>query len=69
MSAGIAGVARMFNRFDPTLKRTAPSSNNDGLTKIFKGKSSQDNVLASPTNEHSSDTARNASSNVETMNL
>ncbi|GJW28726.1 hypothetical protein Tco_0045601 [Tanacetum coccineum] len=69
MSAGFAGVARMFNRFDPTLKRTTPSSNNDGLTKIFKGKSSQDNVLASPLNEHSADTARNVSSNVETMNL
>lgn len=36
MSAGIAGVARMFERLDPSLKR------NSGET--FKGKHTQDNV-------------------------
>ncbi|XP_076943375.1 E3 ubiquitin-protein ligase RHF1A-like [Bidens hawaiensis] len=56
MSAGIAGVARMFERLDPTLKR-----NNDGTNlNFFKGKNTQINSAQTPTD---------VSSNEETMHL
>ncbi|KAL8242779.1 hypothetical protein R6Q59_013081 [Mikania micrantha] len=56
MSAGIAGVARIFERLDPTLKR-----NNDGINShFFKGKHTQDN---------SAETPMIVSSNGETMHL
>lgn len=65
MSAGIAGVAKIFERLDPTLKR-----NSDGVSSnFFKGKHTQDNVVASPLHGSSVDTPRNVSSNVVTMHL
>lgn len=44
MSAGIAGVARIFERLDTTLKRNSDGTN----TNLFKGKSSQDNSAETP---------------------
>ncbi|XP_076938210.1 protein DETOXIFICATION 55-like [Bidens hawaiensis] len=48
MSAGMAGVARIFERLDPTLKR-----NNDGTNlNFFKGKNTQNNSAETPTDCH-----------------
>ncbi|XP_076887126.1 E3 ubiquitin-protein ligase RHF1A-like [Bidens hawaiensis] len=56
MSAGMAGVARIFERLDPTLKR-----NNDGTNlNFFKGKNTQNNSAETPTD---------VGSNGETMHL
>ncbi|KAK9060560.1 hypothetical protein SSX86_021264 [Deinandra increscens subsp. villosa] len=56
MSAGIAGVTRIFGRLDPTLKR-----NNNGInSNFFKGKRVQDS---------SAETPRDVSLNGETMHL
>ncbi|KAI3715441.1 hypothetical protein L6452_22423 [Arctium lappa] len=53
-----AGIARIFVRLDPTSKRSAPSSNGDGIKlNLFKGKRTQDDVLAPSLHGNSADTA------------
>lgn len=61
-----AGIARIFERLDPTSKRASPSSNGDGLnSNSFKGKHTQDNVVAvaPPLNGNSADVSGDLSSN------
>nr|XP_043626175.1 E3 ubiquitin-protein ligase RHF1A-like [Erigeron canadensis] len=65
MSAGIAGVATIFERLDPTLKRSSDGVNSN----LFKGKCTQDNVIASPVHGNSADAIGNVSSNLGTMHL
>lgn len=62
-----AGIARIFERLDPTSKRASPSSNGDGLnSNSFKGKHTQDDdVAALPLHGNSADRAMDLSSNQE----